>query len=231
MPGSFATDTTMTLLTRLRRALSGTPRTAPTQPRPRSGAVSARRRPQALDPALIARCQQRLHELVLQLQAAGQWPASRPVPGLEFGQRGKAAGTAHLGRWLIRLNPLLLTAHPQRFLGEVIPHELAHLLVFARHGRTRPHGPEWRQLMQQQFGLPPRVTHDLDVSAVSGPQFAYRCACRDHLLSLRRHNRVVRHQARYLCRLCGQPLAATSDAAGATPNHQQGITETTHPTK
>ena len=29
MPGSFATDTTMTLLTRLRRALSGTPRTAP----------------------------------------------------------------------------------------------------------------------------------------------------------------------------------------------------------
>ena len=40
MPGSFATDTTMTLLTRLRRALSGTPRTAPTQPRLRPAALS-----------------------------------------------------------------------------------------------------------------------------------------------------------------------------------------------
>ena len=200
----------MSLLTRLRRALPSRQRTTSAQTSP----LPVRPRDHhSLEPQLIARCQQRLEALVLQLKVTAHWPATRAVPALEFNQRGKAAGTAHLTRWLIRLNPVLLAAHPERFLAEVLPHELAHLLVFARHGRTRPHGPEWQRLMRQVFGLPARVTHDLDVSAVSGPQFAYRCGCRDHQLSLRRHNKVLRHQARYLCRHCGHALTAVTTAS------------------
>ena len=36
-----------------------------------------------------------------------------------------------------------------RHLEEVLVHEVAHLVCFWRHGRVRPHGREWRALMQQ----------------------------------------------------------------------------------
>jgi SprT protein len=35
---------------------------------------------------------------------------------------------------------------------------------------------------------------------------AYACACQQHRLSVRRHNKVVRGEARYHCRRCRQPL-------------------------
>lgn len=159
-----------------------------------------------LDSALRAACEQALDERLA--QASQRLKQSWPRPTLRFTQRGKAAGTAHLQTWEIRLNPLLLVDNRQSFLHEVIPHELAHLLVFALHGRCAPHGREWKRMMQQVFELPGRVTHQLDISKVEGPQFSYRCACRDHSLSLRRHNALQRGKSRYLCRHCGVPLQA-----------------------
>jgi SprT protein len=56
---------------------------------------------------------------------------------------------------LIKLNPILLR-RPQ-LLSETVGHELAHLIVYARHGpKCKPHGPEWRKLMQSA-GLPIRT--------------------------------------------------------------------------
>ena len=155
-------------------------------------------------------CQQALAQGISRARAAGIWQPHWPQPLLSFTQRGKAAGTAHLQRWEIRLNPVLLADHPELFLHEVIAHELAHLLVFARHGRVAPHGKPWQAMMRQVFALEPRVTHRLDTSKLQGPQFAYRCACREHLLSVRRHHKVLRGQSRYLCRHCGSPLTAVA---------------------
>ena len=42
-----------------------------------------------------------------------------------------------------------------RHLEEVLVHEVAHLVCFWRHGRVRPHGREWRALMQP--GRAPRA--------------------------------------------------------------------------
>ena len=157
-----------------------------------------------MDPALRAACEQALDEcLARATERLGQgWPR----PTLRFTQGGKAAGTAHFQRWEIRLNPLLLVDNLPSFLHEVIPHELAHLLVFALHGRCAPHGPEWKGMMQQLFKLPGKVTHQLDITKVQGPQFRYRCACRDHSLSVRRHNALQRGKSRYICRHCGESL-------------------------
>jgi len=48
-------------------------------------------------------------------------------------------------------------------LEEVLVHEVAHIVCHWRHGRVRPHGREWRALMEQA-GLRPRVRLDpLDV--------------------------------------------------------------------
>lgn len=148
------------------------------------------------------------------LQASRVYRRPFPQPSLQLNQRGKAAGSARLREWCIRLNPLLLADNPRAFWEEVIPHEVAHLVVHALWGRTAPHGPEWRQVMTDVFGLPPRVTHRLDVSKVQGPTFAYRCACQQHTLSLRRHNRCQRDQVRYLCTRCGQPLVPLPPVAG-----------------
>lgn len=48
--------------------------------------------------------------------------------------------------------PLLSSRH----LEEVLCHEVAHLVCWWRHGRTRPHGPEWRAIMLGA-GHEPRV--------------------------------------------------------------------------
>ena len=155
----------------------------------------------------MARCEEALSLRLQQAEQALQ--QAWPCPVLSYTQRGKAAGTAHLHRWEIRLNPVLLVDNLELFLHEVIAHELAHLLVFARHGRCAPHGKPWQLMMRQVFGLEPRVTHRLDISKLQGPLFVYRCACQEHHLSVRRHNRVLRGQSRYLCRHCGSPLRAS----------------------
>lgn len=74
-------------------------------------------------------------------------------------------GRALLEEDTLELNPLLLGRHPQEMRGVVI-HELAHLVVTARHGlRVAPHGAAWKALMLAA-GESTRATHDLDVDGL-----------------------------------------------------------------
>ncbi len=65
---------------------------------------------------------------------------SYPEPKLSYTQRGTSAGTAWLESYEIRLNPVLLMENSEAFIEEVVPHELAHLLVWKHFGRVAPHG-------------------------------------------------------------------------------------------
>ncbi|WP_417762406.1 SprT family zinc-dependent metalloprotease [Shewanella sp.] len=127
-------------------------------------------------------------------------------PSIHFKLRGKAAGTAHPVTQQLRFNAVLLEENPQHFLTDVVPHEVCHLLTAQLYGRVKPHGHEWKRLMQQLFGLNGDVTHRLDVSSVTPKGVAYQCRCGSVELSVRRHNKVVRQQAQYLCRRCGEQL-------------------------
>ncbi|WMC11803.1 SprT family zinc-dependent metalloprotease [Oceanimonas pelagia] len=122
-----------------------------------------------------------------------------------FNQRGRIAGSAWLEQWELRFNPVLLTDNAHDFLSEIVPHEVAHLVVFALYGKVKPHGREWQAIMAEVFGLEPRTRHRLNTEKVA-PVFSYDCGCRIHKLSLRRHNKVLRGQLRYQCLHCGQPL-------------------------
>ena len=71
-----------------------------------------------------------------------------PEPKLSYTQRGTSAGTAWLESYEIRLNPVLLLENSEAFIEEVVPHELAHLLVWKHFGRVAPHGKEWKWMME-----------------------------------------------------------------------------------
>ncbi|WOT05595.1 SprT family zinc-dependent metalloprotease [Shewanella youngdeokensis] len=129
-----------------------------------------------------------------------------PRPEINFKLRGKSAGTAHLQLNKLRFNPLLLADNHQAFIDDVVPHEICHLLSFQLYGRVKPHGAEWQYLMRHLYGCQPRTTHSFNVQAVQGKTFEYHCGCSIVNLSIRRHNKVVRGDAQYRCRKCGQDL-------------------------
>lgn len=130
-----------------------------------------------------------------------------PRPRVWFDLRGASAGQAHLGRGGLRFNLILLRDNRSAYFDEVIPHEMAHWLVFHLQDgqRLKPHGREWQAVMRNLFGVAPHVTHRFDVHKAQPAPYAYRCDCRTHRLTPRRHALVVKGR-RYRCRHCQQTL-------------------------
>lgn len=138
--------------------------------------------------------------------------AARAMPDVQVrcDLRGAAAGQFRQqrdGALVIRYNVAMAEAQADDFLAETVPHEVAHLVAHVCHGRVKPHGPEWRQVMRW-FGIDePRRCHDFASPSNGRTQrrWRYQCDCREHQLSTTRHNRA-RGGLAYLCRLCGSPL-------------------------
>ena len=143
-----------------------------------------------------------------------------PQPEIRFDLRGLAAGQCLWQRRrtpVLRFNLPLAERHPNDFITTTVAHEVAHLITIACHGRTPPHGSEWRAVMRHLGIDDPQRCHQYAVEA-SGlrrqRRWAYVCDCREHQLSTTRHNRIRRDQAEYLCRCCGSRLRpATIEAA------------------
>ncbi|EXU74158.1 SprT family zinc-dependent metalloprotease [Erwinia papayae] len=160
------------------------------------------RLPIALQQAVMRSLREKLH------MANQRLARDYPEPELVYQQRGTTAGTAWLQQWEIRLNPVLLMENQQAFIDEVVPHELAHLLVWKYFGRVAPHGKEWKWMMENVLGVAAQRTHQFEISSVSRRSFPYRCGCQQHQLTIRRHNRVVRGESEYRCVHCGERLCA-----------------------
>lgn len=161
---------------------------------------------------LVALDRSALHASLYQRVNAA-WQLGREVyPALPYPEtwldlRGKCAGQAHFGRGGLRFNPTLLSENRLAFLVDVVPHEMAHWLVhhLEEGHRVRPHGREWRSVMRNLYGLEPRTTHRFDTRSASPAPYRYRCACRDHHFSRRRHA-LARAGQCYICRQCRQTL-------------------------
>lgn len=127
-------------------------------------------------------------------------------PKVVIHPKGSVAGTAHLSQNTLKLNALLLLTHQHAFIEEVVPHELAHLLVYVLYGYVRPHGKEWQAIMEHIFQVSPKRAHNFELPNQLQSRFHYQCDCRLHFLTAIRHNRIQRQQAQYRCVYCKERL-------------------------
>ncbi len=158
---------------------------------------------------LFRQADQQTHSLLR--QAEKHFGIECPLSGIRFDLRGKTAGMVvfpGMRKPYIRYNPDLLLGNRESFLDQTIPHEVAHLVARRLHGSgIRPHGREWRQLMNF-FQADPVRCHNYDMSGIrcrAMRQYSYSCGCRQHQLSAIRHKRILNGQT-YLCRRCGESL-------------------------
>ena len=164
---------------------------------------------------LIERIQN--HSLALLQQAkplCAEHRVALPDPEIRFDLTGLAAGQA---QWRLRQRPLLrfnltiASNHEQAFLARTVPHEVAHLITAACHGRTRPHGHEWQSTMAFLGIENPSRCHDFSIDENSvrrQRRWTYHCGCSQHQLSTTRHNRIASGKTKYHCRHCHEPLRA-----------------------
>jgi SprT protein len=147
-------------------------------------------------------------------RARNYYGINLPGASIDFSLRGRCAGQARVDRnggTCLRINQQLLLENLDDFLSNTIPHEVAHLVVNWRarrnRQRPRPHGPEWRAVMENCFGLEAKRCHSYQTTParfVPRP-FLYACSCREHHLTTLLHNRISR-SCQALCRVCSTPL-------------------------
>ncbi|MBM6549921.1 SprT family zinc-dependent metalloprotease [Marinomonas ostreistagni] len=138
-------------------------------------------------------------------QAQRYFKVTLKAPSFNFKQRGRSAGTAYLQRNEMRFNAYMLAQDPQKFIDNVVPHEVAHIVVHQIYGaKVRPHGREWTAVMEHLFNVEAARTHDFDVPKARN-LYLYRCHCQAHEFTAHRHGRATRG-TQYICRACGSAL-------------------------
>ena len=135
-----------------------------------------------------------------------------PVIDIHFDLTGHTIGMYKRLRLqrLIRYNSAVFAKYFDENLSETIPHEVAHYIVDMRFKRKniRPHGLQWREVMSD-FGAEASRTAKYDLSDIPKRRYstvAYSCRCQQHELGIRRHNKLLRREAEYSCRRCGEQL-------------------------
>jgi len=110
------------------------------------------------------------------------------MPTIEYFHKGSKGGHANLTRWMVGFNAGLLEDNLQRYMVRTIPHEVAHLVVYAVHGQefTRGgkriiHGDKFKAQMRA-FGCETTRCHTMDTSKVrqkkrTTTKHPVKCAC------------------------------------------------------
>jgi SprT protein len=165
--------------------------------------IGASSYPDLSDGQLLAAAKQKIEELCSKFDIK--------TPSVSLDLTGRVAGKACIRDNQIRLNLILFKENVDYFINQTIPHELCHLWHYQLGFKDSPHGHKWQRLMLR-MGVTPTRTHSLDVSRSvtrRSRHFNYRCACSNHLVSTRLHNKILKG-AKYLCKKCDQVLSIVS---------------------
>lgn len=127
---------------------------------------------------------------------------------IEWNLRGTVAGKFcfNYGKTVFKVNLELARYNLEEYLGQTVPHEFSHYIVYARYfslGKyCKPHGLEWKSTMRNIFGCQPKRCHSYDISQVSRRKYVYKCNCRHFYLGVVRHRRMQRNPFMYRCPRC-----------------------------
>ena len=115
----------------------------------------------------------------------------------------------------LRFSVPICNDNPNVFIAEVPGHEVAHAIVSYLYPtqKTKPHGPEWKEVMKV-FELEPSVTHSMKTK--SARSFLYRNGEETFRLGIRQHNKLQR----------GHLVAYTSRKSDALIKKEHFICET-----
>lgn len=120
-----------------------------------------------VSPELRARVNARLIEAAAIINKA--YNITMPMPTVSYDMSGvRVLGLANFGKMEVKFNPIYLTAKPDEFIKQTVPHELAHIAdsyMCALDGRIKIkrvggrikrdiHGYSWKMIMLA-LGLPP----------------------------------------------------------------------------
>ena len=164
-----------------------------------------------IDSAQKAQVEHRTRMLIDSLQS--DFSCSWPQPLINFDLIGKTAGMYRVkGKHIeIRYNPYIFAKYFEENLRETVAHEVAHYACdhLYRRGSIKPHGSEWRHIVQL-LGGQPEVTCNYDLSDIPRKKvkrFRYSCKCATpHFLTSYRHNKILQGRCFYSCNKCGEKL-------------------------
>lgn len=109
------------------------------------------------------------------------------MPTIEYFHKGRKAGHANGSQWMVGFNTGLLEDNLQRYTVRTIPHEVAHIVVYAVHGqlykngKRDSHGEAFKAQMDA-FGCENTRCHTMDTSKVRQKKrvtkkYAVKCSC------------------------------------------------------
>lgn len=134
------------------------------------------------------------------------------MPTIEYFHKGRKGGHANYNQWMVGFNAGLLGDNLQRYMVRTIPHEVAHLVVFAtkgieytKGGNRIIHGDSFKAQMRA-FGCETTRCHSMDTSKVrqkkrNTAKYPVKCSCGwTHTVGKIRANKIMngseyRHRA------------------------------------
>ena len=129
---------------------------------------------------------------------------------VDFDLKGRISGMYRRknNHHVIRYNPYIFAKYFEDSLKTTIPHEVAHYISDMMFKKCRPHGNEWREVMQA-FGADASRTCDYDLEGIPVRVYQrheYHCLCMTHEITSRRHNKIQNSSAHYHCKKCNEEL-------------------------
>lgn len=127
---------------------------------------------QLLTPELRKKIEVKIQECLTIAEA--RYEQKFEMPEVRYDIKNTDGGTATFQQWLIRLNLILCFENEAHFIATTVPHEVAHLIarrvyhakIAATGKKMRPHGPEWKEVMDL-FKVPAKVTHSYDCTSIA----------------------------------------------------------------
>ena len=131
------------------------------------------------------------------------------TPQVRFDIRGNTAGQFKRSENAIRYNFGIIEQNYEKFLARTVAHETAHAIQYKISYSAKPHGSEWKRVMQF-FGVPSTRCHNYDLSVVKSTvqKFPHACACKDNnirMVGKKVHMKIL-VGSRYTCSKCHTAL-------------------------